>query len=194
MDRPCFVHEHPWHINVPKSHFYELILYDTHPHTIIKLYAKYQFCAIRTTGNRDVYSWIVHVSSMVYTRPTLLPIPPCCLTRSLSSHGHPVITSTLFSNPVPSSRGLFHCKRFVIHVVVFNVMTLCCVSSGGEPLLEGPTGVEGGRDSPHGGRCLTAREPENTNDAGVFLITSIGTGLILIMIFNLRALAYSSSC
>ena len=64
MDRPCFVHEGPWHINVPKSHFYELILQGTHPHTISKLSAKYQFCAIRTTGNRDVYPWIVHVSSM----------------------------------------------------------------------------------------------------------------------------------
>ena len=82
----------------------------------------------------------------------------------------------------------------VIVSCLCDVMTLCCVSSGGEPLLEGATGVEGGRDSPHGGGCLTAREPENTNDAGVFLITSIGTGLIIIMIFNLRALAYSSSC
>ena len=64
MDRPCFVHERPWHINVPKSHFYEFILLDTHPHALSKLSAKYQFCAIRTTGNRDVYPWIVHVSSM----------------------------------------------------------------------------------------------------------------------------------
>ena len=74
MDRPCFVHERPWHINVPKSHFYELILYDTHPHTISKLSAKYQFCAIRTTGNRDVYPWIVHVSSMF--RPWFILAPP----------------------------------------------------------------------------------------------------------------------
>ena len=64
MDRPCFVHERPWHINVPKSHFYELILEDTHPYTISKVSAKYQFCAICTTGNRAVYPWIVHVSSM----------------------------------------------------------------------------------------------------------------------------------
>ena len=69
--RSTGVHERPWHSNVPKSHFYELILWDTHPHTISKLSAKYQFCAIRTTGNRDgklttraVYPWIVHVSSM----------------------------------------------------------------------------------------------------------------------------------
>ena len=43
----------PWHINVPKSHFYELILQDRHPNTISKLYAKYQFCAIRTADTRD---------------------------------------------------------------------------------------------------------------------------------------------
>ena len=62
--RSIGVHERPWHINVPKSHFYELIFEDTHPHTISKLSAKYQFCAIRTTGNSDVYPWIGHVSSM----------------------------------------------------------------------------------------------------------------------------------
>ena len=73
MDRPCFVHERPWHINVPKSHFYELILEDTHPYTISKVSAKYQFCAICTTGNRAVYPWIVHVSSMF--RPWFILAP-----------------------------------------------------------------------------------------------------------------------
>ena len=67
-------------INVPKSHFYELILQDRHPNTISKLSAKYQFCAIRTAGTRDgklttrgVYPWVVHRLSTVYTRPNLRP-------------------------------------------------------------------------------------------------------------------------
>ena len=65
-------HDRPWDINVPKSHFYELILQDRHPNTISKLSAKYQFCAISTADTRDgklttrgVYPWVVHRLSIV---------------------------------------------------------------------------------------------------------------------------------
>ena len=70
--RSIGVHDRPWDINVPKSHFYELILQDRHPNTISKLSAKYQFCAIRTADTRDgklttrgVYPWVVHRLSIV---------------------------------------------------------------------------------------------------------------------------------
>ena len=70
--RSIDVHDRPWDINVPKSHFYELILQDRHPNTISKLSAKYQFCAISTADTRDgklttrgVYPWVVHRLSIV---------------------------------------------------------------------------------------------------------------------------------
>ena len=53
--------------------YLNLIFMNCYPHTISKLSAKYQFCAIRTTGNRDVYPWIVHVSSMF--RPWFILAP-----------------------------------------------------------------------------------------------------------------------
>ena len=70
--RSIGVHDRPWDVNVPKSHFYELILQDRHPNTISKLSAKYQFCAIRTADTRDsklttrgIYPWVVHRLSIV---------------------------------------------------------------------------------------------------------------------------------
>ena len=79
-DRSIGVHDRPWDINVPKSHFYELILQDRHPNTINKLSAKYQFCAIRTADTRDgklttrgIYPWVVHRLSIVC--PPFIPAP-----------------------------------------------------------------------------------------------------------------------
>ena len=78
--RSIGVHDRPWDINVPKSHFQELILQDRHPNTISKLSAKYQFCAIRTADTSDgklttrgIYPWVVHRLSTVC--PPFIPAP-----------------------------------------------------------------------------------------------------------------------
>ena len=93
--RSIDVHDRPWDINVPKSHFYELILQDRHPNTISKLSAKYQFCAISTADTRDgklttrgVYPWVVHRLSTVC--PPFIP--------------------ALFCTPSPRSSRSFSCR------------------------------------------------------------------------------------
>ena len=86
--RSIDVHDRPWDINVPKSHFYELILQDRHRNTISKLSAKYQFCAISTADTRDgklttrgVYPWVVHRLSIVCPPFVYRLYPPVFGTR-----------------------------------------------------------------------------------------------------------------
>ena len=105
------VHDRPWDINVPKSHFYELILQDRHSNTISKLSAKYQFCAIRTADTRDgklttrgIYPWVVHRLSIVCP-PFVHRLCPPSLRRQLRWQKYVDVSST--KNPIkPMENGL----------------------------------------------------------------------------------------